>query len=282
MTTCWRCRVSGSMPGCTQCTKTVQRVIYQIDSEDKGDTGLAATDIQRVWRGIIARSRFHSLLAQNNAFQEANLNAGYHCDTEELNYLHPFWKKASEECTREGATKISFNTSAFVRDETDKDLRENTDFFERGDKPLCSVVKLVEAAVGKKPIWPIVAHINDKFKVTAMDLIIEEILETLEEGKNYHFNNCSSLRLRSTPGSINVIKSSYVLFRYITGLPPLDFPSPPPPPMPKDNRIKLADAKKELNRLLEESKMKGKTSYGKSTPSNLVRQASRSVYCSQK
>lgn len=159
-------------------------------------------------------------LAKDNGYQGGNLNAGRVVRAQEINHTNPFWKMMDEEIIRDDPTTIYFNSSTFVRDENDKDTRENTDFIERGDRPLCSVVKLVEAAVGKKPIWPIVAHINDKFKVTAMDLIMEEILETLEEGKNYHFNNCSSIRLRSTPGSINAIKSSYVLFRYIVGLPP--------------------------------------------------------------
>ena len=218
-------------------------------------------------------------LAKENGYQEGNLNAGHAVRAQELNRNHPFWKMTNEEFTRDNTTDlttISFNTTTFSRDENDKDNRENTDFFERGDRPLCAVVKIVQASIGKKSIWPIVAHINDKFKVTAMDLIIEEILKTLEGGETYLFNNCSSLRLRSTPGSIDAIKSSYVLFRYIVGLPPLTFPPPPKPPTPGENRIKLAEAKKELERLLEEAKMKDK-----SKP-NLVRQASRSVYYSQK
>lgn len=219
--------------------------------------------------------------AKENGRQEGNLNVGYHCDLEELNTLHPFWTSGDEETPKDNTATISFNTSTFTRTETDRDLRENTDFIERGDKPLCEVVKLVETAFGKKPIWPVVAHINDKFKVNAMDIIMEEILETLEAGKNYKFNNCSSLRLRSTPGSINFIKSSYVIFRYITGLPPLSFPPPPKPPTSEENRIKLAEAKKELLLIQVQAQLKsGNFSPGecKLTP-KLVRQASRSAYC---
>ena len=219
--------------------------------------------------------------AKENGRQEGNLNVGYHCDPEELNTLHPFWTSVDEETPEDSAATISFNTTTFTRDETDKDLRENTDFLERGEKPLCGVVKLVEASIGKKPIWPIVANINDKFKVNAMDIIMEEILETLEAGKNYLCNNSSSLRLRSTPGSINSIKSTYVIFRYITGLPPLSFPPPPKPPTPEENRVKLAEAKKELLLIQVQAQLKsGNFSPGecKLTP-KLVRQAPRSAYC---
>jgi len=206
-------------------------------------------------------------LAKENGHQEGNLNAGlavrFGHTAQEINRTNPFWKMTDEEIIRDDPTTIYFNSSTFVRDENDKDTRENTDFIERGDRPLCSVAKIVQASIGKKSIWPIVAHINDKFKVTAMDLIMEEILETLEAGKAYHFNNCSSLKLRSSRSSIDSVMSSYVLFRYIVGLPPLTFPPPPKPHTPGENRIKLAEA---------EMKDKSKP--------NLVRQAPRSVYCS--
>lgn len=222
-------------------------------------------------------------LAKENGRQEGNLNACYHCQPEELNLLHPFWV-ADEEFTREDPTTISFNTISFTRDETDKDLREKTDFIERGEKPLCEAVKLVEATFGNKPIWTIVAHISDKFTLNAIDIIVEEILETLEAGKTYYFNNCSSLRVKSTPNSINAIKSTHVLFRYIAGFPPLTFPPLPKIPTPEENRIKLAEAKKELLRLQIQAHMKsGYIHVGecKLTPV-LVRQKSRSVYCLQK
>lgn len=240
-------------------------------------------------RGIRATEELLDLdkslsLAKENGRQEGNLNVGYHCSIEELNHIHLFWKMTGEETPRDNTETISFNATTFTRDETDKDLKENTDFLERGEKPLYGVVKLVEASIGKKPIWPIVANINDKFKVNAMDLIIEEILETLEAGKNYLCNNSSSLRLRSTPGSINSIKSTYVLFRYIVGLPPLPFPPPPKPPTPEENRIKLAEAKKELLLIQIQAQLKSgnfQTGECKLKP-KLVRQASRSAYCSPK
>jgi len=243
-------------------------------------------------RGIRATEEFMNeldldkslALAKENGRQEGNLNVGYHCDLEELNHLHLFWKMASEETPKENVASISFNATTFTRDEKNKDIRENTDFIERGDRPLCSVAKIVQASIGKKSIWPIVAHINDKFKVTAMDLIMEEMLETLEDGKNYHFNNSTSLRLRSSSSSIDSIKSSYVLFRYIVGLPPLSFPPPPKPPTPEENRIKLAEAKKELLLIQIQAQLKSgnfQTGECKLTP-KLVRQAPRSAYCSPK
>ena len=199
-------------------------------------------------------------LAKDNGYQGGNLNAGRVVLAQEINHTNPFRKMTDEEIIRDDPTTIYFNPSTFVRDENDKDTRENTDFIERGDRPLCSVAKIIQASIGKKSIWPIVAHINDKFKVTAMDLIMEEILETLEAGKAYQFNNCSSLKLRPSRSSIDSVMSSYVIFRYIVGLPPPTFPPPPKPLTPGENRIKLAGEMK-----------------AKSKP-NLVRQASRSVY----
>lgn len=243
-------------------------------------------------RGVASASKFIDELeldksiaiAKDNGRQEGNLNAYYHCQPEELNLLHPFWNTADEEFTREDPTTISFNTISFTRDETDNDLREKTDFIERGEKPLCEVVKLVEATFGNKPIWTIVAHISDKFTLNAMDIIMEDILETLESVKTYYFNNCSSLRIKSTPSSINEIKSTYVLFRYIAGFPPLTFPPLPKIPTPEENRIKLAEAKKELIRLQIQAHTKSEYIHVgecKLTPV-LVRQKSRSVYCSKK
>lgn len=190
--------------------------------------------------------------ARANGRQINNLNAGYHCDSEELNGLHPFW--ATEDETQDSRfTRVSFNATTMSRDEKDKDVKEKTDFMERGERPLCKVVKIVEEVIKKGfPVWKIVSPINDKFILSAMDLIFEEVLGCIKSGETYRFCDSSSLRLKSSPSSINAIETAYVSFRYIAGFPPLSFP---PLPEPKNN---VAPCK---------------------TSPRLVRQAPRSIYC---
>lgn len=198
------------------------------------------------------------LEARANGRQVGNLNANYHFDPEELNDLHPFWA-TDEEILKPNLTRISFNTSSMARDESNKDAKENTDFMERGERPLCKVVKIVEAIFkGKIPIWKIVTPIKDKFILSAMNLIFEEILKSIKRGEPYRFCDSSSLRLKSSPSSINAIETAYVSFRYIAGFPPLSFPPLPEPKKDIKNPDNVGPCK---------------------TRPHLVRQAPRSIYC---
>ncbi len=211
-------------------------------------------------------------MAKKNGKQVNNLNANYHCDPEELNTLHPFWKDA---CDPEPILpSISFDKSSSVRDETDKDLRENTDFIERSEKPLYKVANLVKALFAGKPIWKIVSPIKDKFILKAMDLIFEEVLEQINSGKTYCFSNCTSLKMRSNPSSINKIGEAYVIFRYIAGFPPL--------PILREDKLQGVEEKiRRLHETIERRCGDGLFQVGpcKTNPP-LVRQASRSIFCS--
>jgi hypothetical protein len=214
------------------------------------------------------------LTAKELAYQENNLNAGYHYDPEELNTLHPFWKEGEvEPHTR----KISFGSTSLARDEYNMDLKEKTDFMERGERPLCKVVEIVEAAFGKRPIWKIVSPIKDKFILHAMDIILNDIIETLKSGKTYYANNSSSLRVKSGAFSIMTLEKAYITFRYIAGFPPLLIESVQVKTVSQLNREKLARLKSELVLLQTE---KENQSPETSSKPRLVRQASRSVYCS--
>ena len=198
--------------------------------------------------------------ARANGRQVGNLNAGYHCDPKELNDLHPFWATDDEnEILKPNLTRISFNTTSLARDKSNKDVKENTDFMERGERPLGKVADIVEAVIKKGiPIWKIVSPIKDKFVLSAMDLIFEEVLGCIKRGETYRFCDSSSLRLKSSPSSINTIETAYVSFRYIAGFPPLSFPP-------------LSEPKKDIKNQINVGPCK--------TRPRLVRQAPRSVYC---
>ena len=218
--------------------------------------------------------------AKMNGRQVGNLNAGYHCDPEELNDLHPFW--ATDEETQESSiTRISFNATSLARDERDKDIKENTDFIERGERPLCKVTKIVKAIFeGKAPIWKIVSPIKDKFVLSAMDLIFEEVLGCIKSGKTYRFCDSSSLRLKSSPSSIDTLEKAYIIFRYIAGFPPLPMPALPMPEVQTveedDIEVKLRIIREKIERICGD--VYHETSSSEAKP-KLVRQASRSVYC---
>ena len=203
-----------------------------------------------------------NIATMNNGYQEANLNAGHHLNIEELNELHPLWSKSSPEPGDSDydirGKIISFSNETQNRDEANNDKREKTDFIERGERPLCKALKLLEAAVYDRPVYKILLGEKDKFIINAIDIIIEDILETLNKGESYRFNNSSSMRVKSSPAVIDKLETAYVKFRYVADLPPYQLPPP-------------IEEKKELLKVLPIQ-----------TPENtsLVRQASRSVYCS--
>ena len=194
--------------------------------------------------------------------QEANLNAGHHLNIEELNELHPLWSK---ELPQPGypeykphSQKVYFSKETWNRDEANKDGKEKTDFLERGDRPLCKALKLIEAAEYNKPIYQVLMGEKDKFMIDAIDIIIGDTLESLIKGYSYQFNNASSTKVRPSPAVINRLKVAYVKFRYFTDLPPL-----------KDCITTTQEKKMELLKVQP------------IVPPEplLVRQASRSIYC---
>lgn len=203
----------------------------------------------------------------NTGYQEANLNAGHHLNIDELNELHPLWSKGIPDVGSQDyklkVKKVCFCEETQNRDEANKDRKEKTDFMERGDRPLCKALKLIEAAVYDRPIYEIFLGEKDKFIINAVDIIIGDILESLIKGDSYRFNNASSTKVRPSPAFINKLKISYVKFRYFTGLPPLPIP-------PKVNKPKTLEERMEVLKVLPTEKPK---------KLYLVRQASRSVYC---
>jgi len=210
--------------------------------------------------------------AKMNGRQVHNLNAGYHCDPGELNNLHPFW--ATEETQGSSLTRVSFNTTSLARDVSNKDVKGNTDFLERGERPLCKVVKIIRRANAGEPVWKVAALIKDEFILTAMALIFEEVLKQIKDGKTYYFPDSSSLRLRSSPASINVIEKAYIAFRYIAGFPPLPIPKVQMEEDDIDSKLRIIREK--IERICGDVHQEKSSSEVKP---KLVRQASRSVYC---
>ena len=202
----------------------------------------------------------------NTGYQEANLNAGYHLNIEELNELHPLWSKELPDLGSPDYEliphKVSFCEETQNRDETNKDRKEKTDFLERGDRPLCKALKLIEAAVYDRPIYEIFLGEQNKFIINAVDIIIGDILESLIKGDSYRFNNASSTKVRPSPAFINKLKAAYVKFKYFANLPPL--------PTPKAKKPKSLEERMEALKVLPFEGPK---------KLHLVRQASRSVYC---
>ena len=200
--------------------------------------------------------------SEHSGYQEANLNAGHHLNIEELNELHPLWSKELLQLGspdyKPSSQKVYFSKETWNRDEANKDGKEKTDFMERGNRPLCKALKVVEASVYDKPIYQVLMGEKDKFIIDAIDIIIGDILESLIKGDSYHFNNASSTKVRPSPAVINRLKVAYVKFRYFANLPPL--------PTPQNTFKERMEALKVLP--IQETNIP-----------TLVRQASRSVLC---
>ena len=197
-------------------------------------------------------------LAKENGRQEGNLNAGYHCDTEELNLLHPFWAK---EVTEDRQNRVTFGQKILAKSTASAEpVKEKTDFVEREDRPLYKVVQIVETAIKeRKTIIPILVSVKDPETLQKIGDIMQEIINKLEKGKRYSVSNCTSLRIPAV--ALNTLCEVYTVYQYFAGIFPIYTPdapkSTPPPPVP---------AKKEL----PEPKLL------------LARVASRSVYCCPK
>lgn len=194
--------------------------------------------------------------ARENGHQADNLNAGYHCNPDELNLLHPFWAK---EVTEDRQNRVTFGKKILskpTKGHNSEAKEEDVDFVERGDRALCKAVKIVEASFGGgKTIIPTLMSIKDEATLKKVGETLLDIIAHLEKGKNYSFNNCSSLRVKYTGTNLalNNISRAYTIFQYFTGSTQIYFPTP----IKKDKIVCTTKPK-------------------------LVRQASRSVYCCQR
>lgn len=199
-------------------------------------------------------------LAKENGHQEGNLNAGRAVRSEEINLHHPFWNKTNRNEGEEHAinTRISFDVNILAKSTGGVEVsKEETDFVERGDRPLYKVVQIIETAIKeKKTIIPILVSVKDQETLHKIGDIMEEIINKLNKGKRYSASNCTSLRI--PVAALNIICELYTVYQYFAGISPIytlgGAKSKPPP------------AKKELPppKLL------------------LARVAPRSVYCCPK
>ena len=170
----------------------------------------------------------HSLLvAKENGKQEANLNAGYHCNLEELSLLHPIWKdtewnKVEEHASEHSEKHITFSEKVMSLVVDSKEgVEEDTDFLERGERPLCKVVKIIETTVeSSKTIIPILIGIKDKNIMEKMNETFGDIISTLESGETYRVSDSSSLRINPSITALNMISEAHTVFQYFAGFPP--------------------------------------------------------------
>ena len=177
--------------------------------------------IQKHWRGWKVRSELPRL----RRFQGANLNAGQHLDRHELNYLHPFWSSRVHAKTRTITFNDAFSCLTFSSLTKEKTSSiEKTDYVERGERPLCKTMKIVEAACYDQPLYPIFESEKDKFTLNAIDAILLDINEELKAGRSYLFNNPSSIKISPTYAAAHAISLAHLKFRHFYG-----FITPTPP-----------------------------------------------------
>jgi hypothetical protein len=205
------------------------------------------------------------LVAEKNGKQEANLNAGYHCNPEELSFLHPIWKetewdKVEEHSSEHSEKQITFSEKVMSLVVDSKEgVEEDTDFLERGERPLCKVVKIIETKVkASKTIIPILIEIKDKNIMEKMNETFGDIISTLEAGEVYRVADSSTLRIYPSTTALNMISEAFAVFQYFAGFPP------------KKINFHIISNAEEVER--NQSNVVPK----------LQRQAPRNVYCCQK
>lgn len=197
-------------------------------------------------------------LAKENGRQEGNLNAGRAVRSEEINLHHPFWNETNWNEQEEHAinTRISFDVNLLAKSTGSAEVKEKTDFVERGDRPLYKVVQIVETAIKeRKTIIPILVSVKDQETLHKIGDIMQEIINKLEKGKRYSVSNCSSLRIPAV--ALNILCEVYTVYQYFAGISPI---------YTSGAKITPPPAKKEL----PEPKLL------------LARVAQRSVYCCPK
>ena len=162
-------------------------------------------------------------LAKENGHQEGNLNAGHAVRPQEINLHHPFWKetKWNEEEEHAINTKITFDRKVHSKTTSGAKVgEEETDFVERGDRPLYKVAKIVETAIThKKTIIPILVSVKEQETLRKIGDIMEEIINKLNKGERYSVGNCSSLRI--PVASLNIICELYTVYQYFAGISPI-------------------------------------------------------------
>ena len=171
-------------------------------------------------------------LAKENGHQEGNLNAGRAVRAEEINLHHPFWNETNRD-EEEGLWWNSGNIEHFSPLTTTFDVnvlvkstgdwmvsKEETDFVERGDRPLYKVGQIVETAIkDKKTIIPILVSVKDQETLHKIGDIMEEIINKLNKGKRYSVSNCTSLRIPVV--ALNIICELYTVYQYFAGIYPI-------------------------------------------------------------
>ena len=161
-------------------------------------------------------------LAKENGHQEGNLNAGHAVRSEGINLDHPFWKDTNSDEVEEHAIKtgITFDVNVLSKTTSDVEADEETDFVERGDKPLYKVVKIVETAITEREsIIPILVSVKDQETLRKIGDIMGEIINKLDGGERYSVSNCTSLRIPVT--ALNILCELYTIYQYFANISPI-------------------------------------------------------------
>jgi hypothetical protein len=154
-------------------------------------------------------------LAEKNGKQEGNKNATHHLDVYNLNNYDDFWSTPIK-----GAklNKTTFHTESVVMgvDGTEK-MNVRVDFTPRGKRPFDYIVKTLEAMNGGsgKPLMCLFG-LTDRYIINAIDIILTDIIETLDSGKRYSIPNASSIKV-PTQWKIRIALFQ-VQYRYFMGL----------------------------------------------------------------
>jgi len=159
-------------------------------------------------------------LASVNGRQEGNLNAGRFVRAEEIN-LYPFWDE-KKFLIKDPQKRITFDVNVLAKSTVGggEVSEEETDFVERGDRPLYKVGQIVETAIkDKKTIIPILVSVKDQETLHKIGDIMEEIINKLKKGKRYSVSNYTSLRIPVV--ALNIICELYTVYQYFAGIYPI-------------------------------------------------------------
>ena len=134
-------------------------------------------------------------LAKKNGIQEGNKNAMRHLDVYNLNNYDDFWSTSTSR--RSKLNKTTFLTESVVMgvDGTEK-MNVRVDFTPRGKRPFDYIVKILEAMDGAsgKPLMCLFG-LTDRYIINAIDIILTDIIETLNSGERYSIPNASSIKV---------------------------------------------------------------------------------------
>lgn len=171
--------------------------------------------------------------ARQNGKQEGNKNAAYRLDVYNLNNHDDFW---STPITGAKLNKTTFLSEIVVMGVDDTEKRTvRADFTPRGKRPFDYIVKVLEAMDANGKLLACLFGLTDRYIINAIDIILTDIIETLNSGKRFPIPNASSIKV---PTQWNIrIALFQVQYRYFMGL--------DQDPLPEKEVVKTPSTKEE-------------------------------------